>query len=116
MKSTQQSVSYQPLFEPLDSKPKHRAAETSVEAYKQVRGQLPARALKVLALLQDRSDGLTDEEIADHFGWLFHGVAAVTGRTLYRQHGLIVDSGEKRPNKSGAMARVWKIKNQTEVA
>ena len=100
-------------FAAATSKKKHRTAQTSRDAFHAIRGQLPARALKALAFIRDQGDhGATDQELSDHFGWVYHGVAAVTGRALCRQHYLIVDSGRKRPNKSGALARVWILKTQ----
>ena len=91
-------------------------APTSRESFAKVKPHLPGRALKALKFIVDRGkDGSTDQELADHFGWVYHGVAAVTGRTLHRQHGLIVDSGITRANKSGHRARVW-IAKQSEVA
>ena len=116
---TQPSAKGLPLFDGLDdAKPKkHRTAATSRAAFQQIRGQLPARALKALGYIRDQGDhGATDQELSDHFGWVYHGVAAVTGRILCRQHGLIVDRGQKRPNKSGAMARVWILKAQSKAS
>ena len=92
----------------------HKTAPTSRESFSKVKPQLPGRALKALKFIVERGkEGATDQELADHFGWVYHGVAAVTGRTLHRQHGLIVDSGNTRPNRSGHQARVW-IAKQSE--
>lgn len=98
-------------FAAATSKKKHRTSQTSRDAFHAIRSQLPARALKALTYIRDRGDeGATDEEVAIEFGWPLHSTPSITGRILFRQHKLIADSGRKRPNKSGAMARVWVLK------
>ena len=56
--------------------------------------------------LVQRHDGLTNDELSDLMGLPIQSVCPVAN-SLFRA-GKIIDSGERRPTRTGAMARVWR--------
>ena len=62
---------------------------------------------QVYALILRRRTGLTDDDIEDEL-LMRHQTASARRRELVLQ-GKVVDSGRKRPTRSGRLATVWVI-------
>lgn len=85
--------------------PGHRGVDTSIAAADSV-GRC-ALALREQCMARLRIGPATADEVA---GYLGASVLAIRPRfTELAQAGLIVDTGERRRNDSGRMAKVWRL-------
>jgi predicted ArsR family transcriptional regulator len=80
---------------------------TSVEAYRSLDNE--ALAAKALKHIRDNCahDGITADELA--IAWRCTHNHAAPRLTHLKQHGQIVDSGERRMTRAGRTAIVWKL-------
>jgi len=91
-------------------RPGHKQTDTSLEAAVAIDSE--ASTLRASALLTLYQASLTADEIAQE---LCRSVLAIRPRiTELKRQGKIIDSGKRRPNKSGKKAIVWKLNKGEE--
>lgn len=84
----------------------HRAKETSIEARTSIRRDKPLLRHVVLAYLRGRGpEGATDDEMQEHIP--MNPSTQRPRRGELAEKGLIVESGERRPTRTGRRADVW---------
>jgi transcription initiation factor IIE alpha subunit len=85
---------------------KHGGNPESVAAYRDSCGHHQSDCDEILSILAVRED-ITSDEYALRTN---RGVNAVSGRfTSLSKAGLIIDSGKRRPTRTGSLARAWKL-------
>ena len=87
---------------------RHRMAETSLEAYAKILPKLSDRKRKAFSFIASRTNGATNDELSECFGWPPQSMPSITGSL--RDAGLIIESGDKRLTRFGHPASVWRVK------
>lgn len=82
--------------------------DTSKEAWRSILPKLILTWRETVRVLIDKREGLTCDEVEVIAG-MKHQTASARIRDLYLE-GAILDSGERRPTRSGRSAVVWKVK------
>lgn len=88
--------------------PAVRHSDTSQSAAEQIRPSVGSLHKEIIGFLSGRGDGATDDEMQREMP-----MAPNTQRPRRRElelAGRLVDSGERRPTKSGRKATVWVLK------
>jgi hypothetical protein len=105
------------LFDYADRYPQvpgFKEPTTSREAAVSVKPRQKEAHAKILALLARYPEGLTADEIAAHCDWTeFFARPRVSELKRLK---MIEPTGRRRPNASGANAKVWQLKKQEQVA
>ena len=120
---TMQSTAFAPLrqttfFDPPASPapwsgPPHNHTDTSEAAAEQAAPKVSARMRAVLDILHSRGTvGATNDELTAITGWPIQSVCPITNALAAA--GFILDSGERRPTRSGCPAKVWTITEQDQ--
>lgn len=82
--------------------------DTSQAAAERVRPRTPGRHEVVLGLIRGQGHhGATNDELAVATGWPIQSVTPITHALAARPGRLIVDSGMRRPTRTGSPAKVF---------
>ena len=88
--------------------PGYRRPGPSQEAGHRIASHAKATGQRILGLLRRRPDGMTADEIADALDMPNNYQSRPRIAELHTQ-GEVVDSGERRPGRSGISITVWKL-------
>jgi len=107
------------LFEDGGSRPKpppmpphHPHVDTSRQAAEKAAPTVPGRKETLLDIIRVRGAlGATNDELVVATGWPVQSVTPLTNALA--RNGLITDSGQRRPTKTGSSARVWVLATES---
>jgi len=88
--------------------PAHRHVDTSQEAAEKATPRTPGRRDLILSIIRGQGPrGCTIDELVLATGLLTQSVCPVVNQ-LHRER-LIIDSGQRRPTRTGTAAKVWTL-------